>query len=1814
MLDINQFVDIEETRRRNRAENSDYESPSETETDGASDADEKGNLAGFVVSDYDSEEEKDRARRYCRREARREAKRLGTKNKHHIPTPTTETGNMGSHLTASTARRTATEDEVEENLKEFEELMAGISDTDDQDEEKTPRAQSEDQGTGDKRSSLSRQATPDNKAKTPLVLPVTAMKPRWGFTKPSLGLSYLRKGFRAGRGARAKMLRDAVAKGKRTRAQNRAMDKHIDDVLNGSGLDATDDHRNNTEAVRGDEKTRRERQTEPAKVMTAEERAADREKKRVEREEALRLAKDTAHKEKEARCKEFDIPIAILLRKRLRGRFNTRPRHAGEVNRDAIRLAMGVRNRRELYIVRKVIRRVLAHHNVSLLSCWAKQNPDTVAKVCNQIVKVFRKNNPNWNLGMARVAVQHTLEDSGKTIRRKAKGYKSDPISYARSAPRPKKYAPDFSEHLVESEEEDEEAKMIPERNNGMEDAPERRKQAPSPARSHPPSSQASHHPGQKTSRKQAPAKKSREEDRSQTTDVAPRSSHVARGERSPLANGSKEQEHISDRRSSHLQASTTPNINTGIGTASTSHKGLMGPPPVPLRQTASSLKSATPTHSTHATPAAPLRNSYSGTPLRAGSFNSHANGTATGYRPPLAATLRVEYVTSFEDYTSRASFVMTLYKKHTLRTFVISIEKMIAETIDLSCTFFLYMPIAGKDNTWNLLRDVAAIAQMFTLQGPTSGVYMCHADYDSLNTAFLKNALDEFSLYSYFRTVKAESRTNVPLFEGGTYTIEELRAAQFMVSLDSGDDDPIDHVMVFESTGKISHEYVRSYRWQLLDEKDEDSEEGENANLDEIIERERASDPIIISSSTSRQNTTRPGRSSHPPVPGSARASVAPIPFTTHHHRNGSRGGHISASRLPSVSLSRATSRFNSQIPASRSNSWVPFESADAGQANVITWPSKSKPGASFMSPVETPRQHRQMMTPPDTLGRVPVPFEGGSFSRDEDTSVFDPSVDYQFKAERTSPLETLDEMRHRSAAKTARANGLHIPPDSASAVQEESDIAAQAREELRVELDKRFGSDVDIDNLSPKQWEIFRKLVAQKKKQIRKRKKKLEEERLQEEIRRQEDERLREEERLQEVTRQKALRRQREEEELRRKREETIRRQREEALHRQQEEEELLRQREETLRRQREEEERLRQREEAHRRKREEEERLRQEEEDIRRKREEDERLRQEEEDRKREERRIWLDNLRRDHAEAIRKEEEKEKLRRESEQELRRLEEEERIRREKEEADDRRERQLLLDATAKATEKARAERARQRREREDELAAQREQELAQQRAQEQEEIRLQQEAERRRRQRQEETMRRRRQEEEALQREQEEEATRLRQHRDKLDEALRSLQEDAGDRDSDDGLGSLFNDSDGEETHMVIDKASDLKVPVPKTYDSGDEYYDDVGNEPIRPWRNPELNIDHVSGSEDNMADTSKKDKSGARWPTATMPDTRSDYPDFAPPTQQFSQATVTDPTAHPAPLPPTATKKRTPILTVKRTDDEESDDEQEPRRPAKRQNMRMGNKVISLLTSPPNTQHPNPYDAPTPEVPEPMPEPAAPARRNTRGYTRNATNMDPADEPDIWWIRTPAELEFAEKMRTQNFPTKDDIRELIGFPVDRRKNTDKHRHALQAIDVKLKALSYDAQKIFDWQQFVWEQTRDMPESKAYQRSLYKIANPALSRIRAPSAANGTASTQPQQQPPQQQPQQSQQSPQKPGSHSNNAPSANPAPSRPRPPAFKDTPPPAPRKRGPVRRTTQQHANQPTSARGCIESSPYPEPSESPPRTLSSFSSLF
>lgn len=100
---------------------------------------------------------------------------------------------------------------------------------------------------------------------------------------------------------------------------------------------------------------------------------------------------------------------------------------------------------------------------------------------------------------------------------------------------------------------------------------------------------------------------------------------------------------------------------------------------------------------------------------------------------PP--AKLFVEYLASDSDFTTIAQFFITLLKKHTLRTFILTVEEHTGQRIDGGNHYFMYSPmddLTGDGErqlvTWRLLKDVRDVILMFIEQQNGSGVYMCHA------------------------------------------------------------------------------------------------------------------------------------------------------------------------------------------------------------------------------------------------------------------------------------------------------------------------------------------------------------------------------------------------------------------------------------------------------------------------------------------------------------------------------------------------------------------------------------------------------------------------------------------------------------------------------------------------------------------------------------------------------------------------------------------------------------------------------------------------------------------------------------------------------------------------------------------------------------------------------------------------------------------------------------------------------------------------------------------------------------------------------
>lgn len=80
--------------------------------------------------------------------------------------------------------------------------------------------------------------------------------------------------------------------------------------------------------------------------------------------------------------------------------------------------------------------------------------------------------------------------------------------------------------------------------------------------------------------------------------------------------------------------------------------------------------------------------------------------------------------------------------------------------------------------------------------------------------TWFKHYPFDEHGLYSYFRAIKCEKRTNAELFSGGVYTEAELEKTQFRVELDK--DDYI-YKRRFLTDGTLLWEKVITYKWQMM-------------------------------------------------------------------------------------------------------------------------------------------------------------------------------------------------------------------------------------------------------------------------------------------------------------------------------------------------------------------------------------------------------------------------------------------------------------------------------------------------------------------------------------------------------------------------------------------------------------------------------------------------------------------------------------------------------------------------------------------------------------------------------------------------------------------------------------------------------------------------------------------------------------------------------------------------------------------------------------------------------------------------------------
>lgn len=441
-----------------------------------------------------------------------------------------------------------------------------------------------------------------------------------------------------------------------------------------------------------------------------------------------------------------------------------------EVERDTLRLAMGIRNRIDIYIVNKAIKKIFARHSVSCLCSWKSQNPALMWKVCQDVLKRFEGVTPMWNLGMARKAVQFLLTDTRKTISRKAKDYITNPATYDRRTPRKPRYAPDFRDLEEDDLDEDE---VDNEEDIGHESV-SRRKADKSATRQNKtttksvmaPNSvpeQPTHTAGNQQGQIGATTGIIRK-DPNGISNMVPRA-----GELNRTKNVDKRLTPTKENASNQAVLETEPqpislssNTNNGASNTKTTNIYPERPPSLPRgtkepkpkktqtankknninRAPSKQMENIQTTINRQTTEVeVPVASQQVSTPeIHVATIKEEVNSKATASStekkspsrmpPSPTATLRVEYLNSPEWNLLIASFVLVLCKEHTLKAFILVVKKNIGQKIPWETGYFLYCPIGslsgnvGLDH-WVLVEDTKCLIEMFKVEGCSRGVYL---------------------------------------------------------------------------------------------------------------------------------------------------------------------------------------------------------------------------------------------------------------------------------------------------------------------------------------------------------------------------------------------------------------------------------------------------------------------------------------------------------------------------------------------------------------------------------------------------------------------------------------------------------------------------------------------------------------------------------------------------------------------------------------------------------------------------------------------------------------------------------------------------------------------------------------------------------------------------------------------------------------------------------------------------------------------------------------------------------------------------------
>ncbi|RPA72544.1 hypothetical protein BJ508DRAFT_314640 [Ascobolus immersus RN42] len=443
----------------------------------------------------------------------------------------------------------------------------------------------------------------------------------------------------------------------------------------------------------------------------------------------------------------------VWFRKRIRGRYNNIVKRPDEVERDCLRQVIGIRNRKHHYKVRAVFFKVFSKFNVDLRRSWEKQRAQLMWEVCNDILKRFKRTYPHWTIGIVRKRVMFFLSDSVKTLNKKDNNYK--PLYRASHA----KAKPRKINYAPDPFAKDVVKKAATARDTSV-------------AKSNTTGATPS-----RNTMDEVPGEAHGSSDVTAAQKAAEQANNEADNQASPAAAEMGVEEE---------QQSTEADMDTTY-----------------------ELPEVRQSRSVHKDHQSNVKTEHAGTP----EFKLPAKPK----RPSPTVALRVEFVAAHNDFDTIGSFTLTLYKRHTLRTFFIAIEKNLDVTIDPDTGYFAFMPLHSDDNAaWKLLHDLQAIVRMFL--DHKTGVYMTFVTLEELARKHLRDRFVEYddvtkTFYSFARQIKAESRSRCSLFGGGAFTEAKLEATQFIQVLD---DDEVFTTERYNGQGELIAEKICTYRYQM--------------------------------------------------------------------------------------------------------------------------------------------------------------------------------------------------------------------------------------------------------------------------------------------------------------------------------------------------------------------------------------------------------------------------------------------------------------------------------------------------------------------------------------------------------------------------------------------------------------------------------------------------------------------------------------------------------------------------------------------------------------------------------------------------------------------------------------------------------------------------------------------------------------------------------------------------------------------------------------------------------------------------------------